>query len=100
MFPTKTLFSFILLVSFYSVSAQVDYFPERNAIWLEKTPSELNVDLEWLNDAVDFAKENEYSGSRDLRIAILKGFAREPFHEILGPTKKRGGPAGLILKDG
>ena len=59
MFPTKTLFSFILLVSFYSVSAQVDYFPERNAIWLEKTPSELNVDLEWLNDAVDFAKENE-----------------------------------------
>ena len=100
MFPTKTLFSFILLVSFYSVSAQVDYFPERNAIWLEKTPSELNVDLEWLNDAVDFAQENEYSGSRDLRIAILKGFAREPFHEILGPTKKRGGPAGLILKDG
>jgi len=100
MFPTKTLFSFILLVSFYSVSAQVDYFPVRNAIWLEKTPSELNVDLEWLNDAVDFAKENEYSGSRDLRIAILKGFAREPFHEILGPTKKRGGPAGLILKDG
>ena len=82
------------------MSAQVDYFPERNAIWLEKTPSELNVDLEWLNDAVDFAKENEYSGSRDLRIAILKGFAREPFHEILGPTKKRGGPAGLILKDG
>ena len=100
MFPTKTLFSFILLVLFYSVSAQVDYFSEQNAIWLEKTPSELNVDLEWLNDAVDFAKENEYSGSRDLRIAILKGFAREPFHEILGPTKKRGGPAGLVLKDG
>ena len=44
--------------------------------------------------------ENEYSGARDLRRAILKGFEREPFHEILGPTKKRGGPAGIILKNG
>src|SRR5690606_38402364 len=25
---------------------------------------------------------------------------QEPFHDILGPTKKRGGPAGMIIKDG
>ena len=43
---------------------------------------------------------DRYSGERDLRIAILKGFAREPYHQILGPTKKRGGPAGIILKNG
>jgi CubicO group peptidase (beta-lactamase class C family) len=30
----------------------------------------------------------------------LKGFEKEPFHKILGPTKKRGGPAGMILKNG
>ena len=53
-----------------------------------------------LDEAVQFALDNEYSGSRDLRRAILKGFEREPFHEILGPTKKRGGPAGMILKNG
>jgi CubicO group peptidase (beta-lactamase class C family) len=53
-----------------------------------------------LETTVEFAKSNEYSGSIDLRIAILKGFKREPFHQILGPTKKRGGPAGLIIKDG
>ena len=35
-----------------------------------------------------------------LAIAILKGFAREPFHEILGPTKERGVPAGMIIKNG
>lgn len=35
-----------------------------------------------------------------MRIAILKGFEKEPFHEILGPTKKRGGSAGMILKNG
>jgi CubicO group peptidase (beta-lactamase class C family) len=53
-----------------------------------------------LEKEIDFAQSNEYSGDRDLRIAILKGFAREPYHQILGPTKKRGGPAGIILKNG
>ena len=51
-------------------------------------------------EAIDFAKKNEYSGSKDLRIAILRGFSKEPYHKILGPTKKRGGPAGMILKNG
>ncbi len=76
------------------------YFPERNATWEEKEPSSFKINTATLEEAVTFAKNNEYSGSRDLRIAILKGFEREPFHEILGPTKKRGGPAGMILKDG
>lgn len=100
----KNLFQYIIIISvllsIHQLEAQVEYFPERNADWEAKTPSAVNINSEWLNDAVEFAKSNEYSGSRDLRIAILKGFEREPFHEILGPTKKRGGPAGLILKDG
>jgi CubicO group peptidase (beta-lactamase class C family) len=53
-----------------------------------------------LETAITFAKDNEYSGSRDLRIAVLKGFSHEPYHKIMGPTKKRGGPAGMILKNG
>jgi CubicO group peptidase (beta-lactamase class C family) len=91
-------FSVFFFVS--SIEAQIQYFPERNATWQEKSTSDFGIDSVSLNKAVEFAKSNEYSGSRDLRIAILKGFEREPFHEILGPTKKRGGPAGLILKDG
>ena len=91
---------YVFLLFLNTVTTQVNYFPERNEAWIEKAPSDLNVDSQWLNNAVTFAKNNEYSGSRDLRIAILKGFEREPFHQILGPTKRRGGPAGLILKDG
>lgn len=92
---------FLLLGSFAVLRAQkTTYFPKQNARWHEKTPKELKVDAENLQEAVAFAEENEYSGSRDLRIAILKGFEREPFHQILGPTKKRGGPAGMILKNG
>lgn len=96
------LLTFIITVSFQSNGSAQDitYFPERNAIWQEKTPDEVNVNSALLSDAVAFANSNEYSESKDLRIAILKGFAREPFHEILGPTKERGGPAGIILKNG
>lgn len=89
---------FVFYVSF--LEAQINYFPERHVIWEEKSASDFGINTAQLNMAVDFAKTNEYSGSRDLRIAILEGFAREPFHEILGPTKKREGPSGLILKDG
>ena len=92
---------FIILLCSCSLVAQDNYyFPERNAEWAEKPSKDFKIKTDILMEAVDFAKNNEYSGSRDLRIAILKGFEREPFHEILGPTKKRGGPAGMILKNG
>ena len=97
----KYLMSLLLLVCHMAlVNAQEFYFPERNAQWEAKDPNTYQLDTSKLDEAVIFAKNNEYSGSRDLRIAILEGFEREPFHKILGPTKKRGGPAGMILKDG
>ena len=95
------LLQLILFIFITPVASQnIEYFPERNAEWEVKNPSYYQMDSNKLNEAVAYAEANEYSGSRDLRIAILKGFEREPFHEILGPTKKRGGPAGMILKDG
>ncbi|EAR02705.1 serine hydrolase domain-containing protein [Maribacter sp. HTCC2170] len=89
-----------LICSNFAISQEEFYFPERNVEWEVKSSEEFKIDTEKLQAAVEFANNNEYSGSRDLRIAILKGFEREPFHEILGPTKKRGGPAGMILKNG
>ena len=91
------IFIFIFLPS--SLFAQSTYFPTINT-WEEKDPEFFKIDKTKLNEAVKFAEDNEYNGSRDLRIAILDGFKKEPFHEITGPTKKRGGPAGVILKDG
>ncbi len=96
--PIIYVFLFIITNSIFAQEHY--YFPERHEKWEEKNPSSYRMDTEILTEAVTFAKSNEYSGSRDLRIAILKGFEREPFHEILGPTKKRGGPAGMILKNG
>ena len=83
-----------------TVNAQQINFPERHATWKTAEKNQFKYDQSALDKAVDYANANEYSGSRDLRIAILEGFKREPFHDILGPTKKRGGPAGMILKNG
>ena len=92
--------TFVALLGFLNLQGQEYYFPERNADWEIKSPKDFKIQDATLKQAVDFAEANEYSGSRDLRIAIVKGFEKEPFHKILGPTKKRGGPAGMILKNG
>jgi CubicO group peptidase (beta-lactamase class C family) len=94
------LFLIALSTALNTFSQDSRYFPDRNADWATKGPAAYNINEAALQKAVTFAMNNEYTGSRDLRIAILKGFEREPFHEIMGPTKKRGGPAGMILKNG
>ncbi len=93
----KGLITMGLLLFTLSLSAQ--YFPDKGE-WQHKTPAGYGIDSDKINEAVDFAKANEYSGSSDLRIAILTSFKGEPFIEVVGPTKERGGPAGMILKDG
>ncbi len=94
----KSIVVFGLFFLGLNAAAQEIYYPEFGTDW-EKTSSS-KIEKTALQKAIDFAMENEYSGSKDLRQAILKGFEREPFHEILGPTKKRGGPAGMILQNG
>ncbi len=91
----------ILFLFFFGtvVQAQIQYFPTAGD-WKKKDTKDFNINEQLLIQAVKFAQENEYSEPKDLRLAILKGFEREPFHKISGPTKERGGPAGIILKDG
>lgn len=99
---SKTRISFlVLLIGLVSISALGQkYYPVKGEKWEARDPEKMGFVEKDLQAAVDFALDNEYSGSRDLRVAILEGFAREPYHKIAGPTKKRGGPAGLILKNG
>ncbi len=88
----------ILLSSTFCI-AQSTYFPPANQ-WESRSPASQGFDAVKLFEAIAFADSSEYTESRDLRVAILKGFKREPFHKLLGPTKKRGGPTGLIIKNG
>ena len=88
------LFLFISVVT----AAQSTYFPGET--WETKAPSEVNMSASMVDKAVQFAIDNENSVEKDLRIANIKAFGREPNYRILGPTKKRGKPAGLIIKNG
>lgn len=83
----------------FSSHAQ-QYFPPAGVPWASRPAAAAGIDEKKLQDAIAFAQANEYKGSRDLRIATLESFAREPFHELVGPTRRRGGPAGMIIHKG
>jgi CubicO group peptidase (beta-lactamase class C family) len=95
----KNKISVVLFSLFFSVAgAQTAYFPD--TIWQVKTSAELKMNKLLLDSAVKFAIDNENKFDKDLRVAILKAYVNEPQLTIVGPTKERGGPAGLIIKNG
>lgn len=96
--PIPKLLLAIALVYAGSIFGQQHYYPTEN--WETRSASSQKMSEKALNDALSFAMANEYSGSKDLRIAIYESFKREPFIKIQGPTKHRGGPAGMIIKNG
>lgn len=100
----KIAFLFIIyglwLTPVFSKQDREVYYPGKCNEWVKKAPKDVGINASKLEKAVEFAGANEYSGSVDLRVAILKAFRHEPYIHIVGPTKKRGGPAGMILKKG
>ena len=90
-------FVFLLFVSF-NVLSQSEYYPGKD--WVEHSPNSQGLDNKLISDAILFAEENENSVSKDLRISILNSFGREPGYRTKGPTKFRGEPNGLIIKNG
>lgn len=88
----------VLSLCFAFTNAQTSYYPEKN--WQVKAASDLKMNQNLINNAVNFALANENKVERDLRIAVLKSYAREPDYKIIGPMKERGGPAGIIVRHG
>jgi CubicO group peptidase (beta-lactamase class C family) len=79
---------------------QEAYFPPKNN-WQTKTPEEVNLNSQKLKEAVAFAVSNESQADKNLKIAHYQSaFGREPFGYPIGPMKKRGEAAGLVIKDG
>ena len=74
------------------------YFPPKGE-WERKDASELGFDQYKLSEAVQFALDNEINWPIDIRTANVGQDAPE-WAEKIGPMKDRGGPAGLVIKDG
>jgi CubicO group peptidase (beta-lactamase class C family) len=94
----RKLFLFFISLNAIAANAQQIYFPD--ADWQIKKPEELKMSKKWLDSAITFALNNENKVERDLRIANMKSYSREPGYKIIGPMKERGGPAGLVIKNG
>ncbi|GLR16345.1 serine hydrolase domain-containing protein [Portibacter lacus] len=92
-------FSLFFLSTSINAQNANSYFPEKGD-WETTTSKAAGFSDALLDSVVNYAIKHEYSGAIDLKVAILKGFEREPYHEILGPTKDRGRPAGIILHKG
>ncbi|MCW5959837.1 MAG: serine hydrolase [Pyrinomonadaceae bacterium] len=91
----------IIFVFVFSISvfAQGAYFPSAEN-WETKNPQNLKIDAAKLKEAIDFAIANEAKAPRDQELSQLQSFGREPFGEIIGPTKTRGEMTGIIIKNG
>ena len=78
------------------------YYPTRDD-WRTIDPLDAGMDPERLADAVAFAREAETPWPRDLSRGLAAGAAIKeppPWNAILGPTRDRGAPNGLVIRGG
>ena len=75
------------------------YFPSSSSTWVRKDPAAAGLDRSLLQQAVDYALANEIAWPYDF---ASRNISEDPpeYSGKLGPLKERGGPAGLVLKDG
>jgi hypothetical protein len=86
------------------------YFPEPgDAAWERREPASQGFDPVSLQGAIDFAIEHETRApeawgegidARDLEVMVPLTWAYEPHSSPIGELRPRGGPAGLIIRNG
>lgn len=70
------------------------------ATWERRDLAQAGVDPTGLEAAIAFAKASEANTPRDLEAAHYQSFGREPFGDLIGPSKPRGPQSGVILRGG
>jgi len=75
------------------------YYPPRGA-WATRPPPAVRMDSIELAAAVAYALAHETPFLRDLHEQIRRNVANEPFPDVLGPIRDRGGPAGVVVRSG
>ena len=70
--------------------------------WTRRTPGEVGLDADAVQNAVAFAVTHESKMLRDIGQALEEGHFSEPppINEIIGPIKDRAEPSGVIVRAG
>ncbi|PYS91667.1 MAG: serine hydrolase [Acidobacteria bacterium] len=82
-----------------SRNAQSNYIP-RAGSWERRTAEQAKIDPAKLKEAIDFAVASETKGPRSQELGLTQSFGQAPFGELIGPTKDRGEPTGLVIRGG
>lgn len=79
-----------------------NYVPPQAGPWRQIAPEQAGFSPDGVQAAIDFAIAHESSMNRDIGQALEGGHFSEPLPEgaIIGPTRPRGDPAGMILRHG
>jgi CubicO group peptidase (beta-lactamase class C family) len=77
------------------------YFPPEHPAWERCEPQATGLNPVAIAGAARYAAEHETPWSRDLARMVASDFGEAPpWNEALGPTRPRGGPNGLVLRQG
>jgi hypothetical protein len=76
------------------------YYPDAGPAWARRAPAAVGLDSSALAAAIAFAIQSEANTPRDLELAHVQSFGREPFGDPIGPFTTRGDPTGIILRNG
>ncbi|HXV62335.1 MAG TPA: serine hydrolase [Vicinamibacteria bacterium] len=83
-----------------SPSGSSPYYPARGDGWERKAPEDVGMNRERLDEAVAFAEAHETSMPKDPGRYLRERFAGQADQEIVGPTQKRGGVNGIVVRHG
>ncbi len=83
-----------------SAPADSNYFPRAGDNWEHRAAVDVGMDSLLLAEAVSFAIENEPDTPRDLESWMRSRVGDDPYGELIGDLKPRGGPNGLVLRHG
>ena len=75
------------------------YFPPPQ-YWQHKTPNEMGLNAEKIQEAIQFHKDNEIKNPHSMEQSHYQSFGKEPFGFAVGPFTDRGEPTGVIIHKG
>jgi CubicO group peptidase (beta-lactamase class C family) len=82
-----------------ATGAEQLYYPDRWE-WQRTDPDKAGMDGALLDEAVRFAVASENPATKDLALDLAVTFGREPFGDLVGPTRERGALNGLVVRGG
>ena len=83
-----------------TASTTTPYFPGPGGDWQTRAPADVGMSPEGVQAVVDYATSHETSMPVDLAQYLTDRFEGLPHQDIVGPTKERGTPNGILLRHG